>query len=170
MLLCLLCASDCCTMINLNNKCKMENKFIRVRSIKDIVISVVLLVFGIVLVVVPCAEAASISGYILIITAVILLLALKTSYCELNTKELYFKKELLFRREMKDSILSAMKSSFDAIDKAEVDKGRVLLLRIYCGKSSGKAYVQLFEYVPQEYKPCSEMLELEIGKVESLLK
>ena len=67
-------------------------------------------------------------------------------------------------------ISSAITSKPDSIDLSQEDKGNSLRLDIYYGKASGKAYLQLFEYVPYSYQPCSKMHECEISKVFKLIK
>lgn len=148
----------------------MKNKFIRVRSTKDIVISAALLILGVALVVLTNIEAANISGYMLIIVGLVLLLVLKTAYRDEETKAMYFKKDIFFLREMKDSIIKALESSPEKIDMSQAGKGQVLLLRVYYSKSAARAYMQLSEYVPHEYKPCTEVCVYDISQVEGLLK
>lgn len=148
----------------------MKNKFIRVRSTKDIVISAALLILGVALVVLTNIESANISGYMLIIVGLVLLLVLKTAYRDEETKAKYFKKDIFFLREMKDSIIKALESSPEKIDMSQAGKGQVLLLRVYYSKSAARAYMQLSEYVPHEYKPCTEVCVYDISQVECLLK
>ena len=148
----------------------MKNKFIRVRSTKDIIISVALLVLGVALIVFTNIEAANICGYLLALTGLVLLPVLKTAYRDAETKALYFKKDLYFLREMKDSIIKALESSPEKIDMSQAGKGQVLLLRVYYSKSAARAYMQLSEYVPHEYKPCTEVCVYDISQVEGLLK
>ena len=135
----------------------MKNKFIRVRSTRDIVISVALLILGVALVVLTNIEAANICGYLLVLTGLVLLPVLKTAYRDAETKALYFKKDLYFLREMKDSIIKELESRPEKIDMSQAGKGQVLLLRVYYSKSAARAYMQLSEYVPHEYKPCTEV-------------
>lgn len=148
----------------------MKNKFIRVRSTKDIIISAALLILGVALVVLTNIEAANICGYLLALTGLVLLPVLKTAYRDAETKALYFKKDLYFLREMKDSIIKALESSPEKIDMSQAGKGQVLLLRVYYSKSAARAYMQLSEYVPHEYKPCTEVCVYDISQVGGLLK
>ena len=148
----------------------MKNKFIRVRSTRDIVISAALLILGVALVVLTNIEAANICGYLLVLTGLVLLPVLKTAYRNVETNALYSKKDIFFLREMKDSIIKALESSPEKIDMSQAGKGQVLLLRVYYSKSAARAYMQLSEYVPHEYKPCTEVRVYDISQVEGLLK
>lgn len=148
----------------------MEKNFIRVRSTKDIVISASIVIIGSVLAAIPGSENANICGYTLIVTGIILAFVLKNGFKDAETREIYFTKELSFLGNMKERILSALVSTPETIDLSEEGKGQVLMLKIYYGKKSGKAYLQLFEYIPHQYEPCSDMYEYKISIVEKLLK
>ena len=148
----------------------MEKTFIRVRSIKDIVIFASIAIIGIILTVLPVGEAASIAGFFIIIAAIILAFILKSAYKDVETNEKYHKKERYFQQAEHAAIMSAIASKPDSVNLTEEDKGNALRLDIYYSKSSGEAYLQLFEYVPYTYQPCSKMYEYEITNVSKLIK
>lgn len=148
----------------------MKNTFIRVRSTKDIVIFVSLAIVGIILTVLPDGEAAHIAGFFFIFAAAILALVLKSGYKDAETNEKYLKKERYFQQAMHAELSSAIASKPDSVDLSEEDKGNAVKLDIYYSRSAGKAYIQLFEYVPYTYQPCSKMYEYEISKVAKLIK
>ena len=148
----------------------MEKTFTRVHSIKDIVIFISLLVLGGILVAVPTGDAVNITGFFLIFAGAILALVLKTGYKDVETNEKYIKKERYFQQTMHAAIVDAIASKPDSIDLSQENKGNALKLDIYFSKATGKAYIQLFEYVPYTYQPCSKMYEYEISKVGKLIK
>ena len=148
----------------------MEKTFTRVRSIKDIIIFVSLAFAGIMLTVLPVGEAANITGFFIILAAVILAFVLKSAYKDVETNEKYHKKERYFQQAEHAAITSAIASKPDAVDLSEENKGNGLRLDIYYSKSSGKTYLQLFEYVPYSYQPCSKMYEHELSKASNLIK
>ena len=148
----------------------MEKTFIRVHSIKDIVIFISLLVLGGILVAVPTSDAVNITGFFLIFAGAILALVLKTGYKDVETNVKYIKKERYFQQAMHAAIADAIASKPDSIDLSQENKGNAIKLDIYFSKASGKAYVQLFEYVPYTYQPCSKMYEYELSKVVKLIK
>ena len=148
----------------------MEKTFTRVHSIKDIVIFISLLILGGILVAVPTSDAVNITGFFLIFAGAILALVLKTGYKDVETNVKYFKKERYFQQAMHAAIADAIASKPDSIDLSQENKGNAIKLDIYFSKASGKAYVQLFEYVPYTYQPCSKMYEYEISKVSKLIK
>ena len=70
---------------------------------------------------------------------------------------------------MKAPIYNALESSPESIVLDEADKGNAIKLDIYYSKSSGKAYIKMFEYIPYRYEPCSKLYEYELAKVEKLI-
>ena len=148
----------------------MEKTFIRVRSIKDITIFVSLALVGTILTALPIGDAANIAGFFIIVAAGILAFVLKSAFKDVDTNEKYLKKERYFQQTMHATISSAIASNPDSVDLSEEDKGNALRLDIYYSKSSGKAYLQLFEYVPYTYQPCTRVHECEISKASKLIK
>ena len=148
----------------------MEREFIRVRSVKDIVIISTLAVAGITLTLLPVGDAMHIAGFFIIVAAAILAFVLKSAYKDVQTNERFCKTERYFQQTMQSAIASAIASKPDAVDLSEEDKGNALRLDIYYSKSSGKAYLQLFEYVPYTYEPCSKMFECQISNASKLIK
>ena len=148
----------------------MEKTFVRVHSIKDIVIFISLLVLGGILVAVPTSDAVNITGFFLVFAGAILALVLKTGYKDVETNVKYIKKERYFQQAMHAAIADAIASKPDSIDLSQENKGNAIKLDIYFSKATGKAYIQLFEYVPYTYQPCSKMYEYEISKVGKLIE
>ena len=148
----------------------MEKTFIRVRSIKDITIFVSLALVGTILTALPIGDAANIAGFFIIVAAGILAFVLKSAYKDIDTNEKYLKKERYFQQTMHAAISSAIASNPDSVDLSEEDKGNALRLDIYYSKASGKVYLQLFEYVPYTYQPCTRVHECEISKASKLIK
>ena len=148
----------------------MEMTFIRVRSVKDIAISVSLIALGAVLIALPTGAGVNITGFFMIFAGLIISLTLKTGYKDTATGDKYQKKEHYFQQAMNALISSALASKPESIDLAEANKGNAVKLDIYYSKANGKAYLQLFEYVPYKYEPCSKIYEYEIGRVEKFLK
>ena len=147
----------------------MEKTFNRVRSIKDITTFVSLIVLGSILIALPTSASINITGFFLIFAGLILALVLKTGYKDENGGK-YQKKERFFQQAMNAEICSAIASKPNSINLSEEDKGNAVRLDIYSCKSSGKAYIQLFEYVPYRYEPCSKIYEYEISEVSNLIK
>ena len=148
----------------------MEKTFIRVRSAKDIVIFVSLVIAGSVLILLPTGAAVNITGFFLIFAGLILAFVLKSGYKDIETGEKFQKEEHYFQQAMNAPISAAITSKPETIDLSEEDKGNAIRLDVYYSKSSGKAYLQLFEYIPHSYEPCSKQYEYEMCRVEKLIK
>ena len=148
----------------------MEKTFIRVRSAKDITIFLTLIILGSVLVTLPTGAGINIAGFFMIFAGIILALVLRTGYKDTETGETFLLKEYYFQHSMNTAIAHALESRPDSIDLNEVDKGNALKLDIYYSRRHGKAYLQIFEYIPYRYEPCSKQYEYELAKVEKLIK
>lgn len=148
----------------------MEKEFIRVRSVKDIVIFSTLIIAGAILIALPTGTAVNITGFFLIFAGLILILVMKSAYKDTETGVRYQKKERFFQQAMNAPISSALASKPDSVDLSEEDKGNAVRLDIYFSKTSGEAYLQLFEYVPYKYEPCSKIYEYGIENVQKLIK
>lgn len=148
----------------------METKFTRVRSLKDIVIFSIFIIAGILLTIIPEAMGANIGGYTLIIIGVILSFVLKSAYRNNASGVNYLHREITFKREVKESLVSAVKAHPEKIVISAVNDGQSLKLEIYYNKKTNKAFIQLFEYIPHQYEPCTDIFEYEFGRIEKLIK
>lgn len=148
----------------------MKKNFIRVRSTKDIVIFSMLIIAGGILALIPGVDSLNLGGYSLIVVGAVLALFLKSGYKDADTKELYVRKEFLFPKEMKVAILTALFSNPNSIELSKNGESQALQLELFYSKASGKAYLQLFEYIPYQYEMCSEIYEHEISKIGKLLE
>ncbi len=147
----------------------MEKNFIRVRSIKDIIISTLLTIAGCVLIVIPTATSINVLGFFLIFTGILLAFLLKTAYKDEETGVKYCKTERFFSQAMRAELCEKIASQPSGINLAEEDKGNAVRLDIYHSKKSGKAYLQIFEYVPYKYEPCSRQYEHETSGISAII-
>ena len=137
----------------------MEREFIRVRSAKDIFITLILIAAGGIMVALPTSQAINVAGFFLIFAGLLLGIILKTGYKDTESGINYFKKERFFAQSLRDDIACKIESNLKGINLAEEDKGNGLRLDIYYSKAAGKAFIQLFEYIPYKYEPCTKMYE-----------
>lgn len=148
----------------------MKKEFIRVRSVKDIVIFTSLTITGVILIALPTGASINITGFFMIFAGLILALILRTGYKDTETNERYRKNEMYFQQAMHGAIRSAIASEPDSIDISEADKGNGLKLDVYYSRRLGRAYIQLYEYIPYTYQACSDMYEYEMNKVRNLIR
>lgn len=149
----------------------MEKNFIRVRSVKDIVLFILFIIIGCVLVVIPVGASVSFGGGVmLIVLGVILAFILKTAYKDEETGEMFIKKELSFQQHLYTTISSAIMENPETISMADEGKGNAVKLDIYYNRALNKAYLQLFKYVPYHYEPCTQLYEYELSRIKNLIE
>ena len=148
----------------------MEKEFIRVRSLKDILTFVLLILGGSILIMLPTGAGVNLAGFFLILTGLILAFVLRSDYMDPETGVRYCKSEHYFQQAMHAAVSSAIASRPESVDLREADKGHSLKLDVYFNKTTGKAYLQLFEYVPHAYEPCSKVYEYEVQRVAKLIR
>ena len=148
----------------------MEKEFLRVISTKDVMLFSSLIVIGSILVYLPTGASINITGFFMITAGLILSFILRTGYKDVATGERYEKKEYYFQQAMHTQIMSALASRPESVNLGEADKGSAVKLDIYYSQMSGKAYLQLFEYVPYRYEPCSKIYEYKVERVMNLIK
>ena len=95
---------------------------------------------------------------------------LKNGYKESESGERFVKKEHYYPENMKAELQSAVAANPNTIAQGSGDKGNAIRLEIFYNRQSGKAFVQLFEYVPYKYQPCSDMMEYNLSQIENLIK
>ena len=147
----------------------MEKTFIKVRSIKDVLISSSMIIVGSILLALPTSASVNITGFFLIVAGLIFTLALKSDYKDVETGKKFCKKEHYFQQAMNPVISAAIASRPESVDLSEENKGSAVRLDIYFSKSCGKAYLQLFEYIPYRYEPCSGMYEYDVNRIQNLI-
>lgn len=149
---------------------KMENKFTRVHSTKDIIISVTLLVAGCALALLPLGISLNLTGYLIIPCALAMLFILKSEYKNTADNERYKKKVYNFPINVEAELTKALACNPQGIDTECIDKGNALQLEIYYSTRNGKAFMQLSKYVPYKYEPQTDFIECSIDKAARLIK
>ncbi|MBR5856140.1 MAG: hypothetical protein IKY70_02575 [Bacteroidales bacterium] len=147
----------------------MEKIFTKVRSAKDIIKSSSLIIAGCILAILPLGTGINLGGAVLIISGIILALSLKSAYKDDKSQKTYSKKEFFFKQEEKSSILNKISASPDSISLSEEGKGQALRLDIYYCKSSGEGYIQLYEYIPHQYRSCSKLYAYDTSKLKPFI-
>lgn len=147
----------------------MEKTFNKVRSTKDIAISAVLVITGCVFVALPTSTSVNILGFFMIFAGILLFLMLRTGYKEAKTGEKYCKTERYFPQTARTELAERIASKPQTIDLGEEDKGNAVRLDIFYSKQTGKAYIQLYEYIPYKYEPCSRQFEYAVSEVDKLI-
>lgn len=148
----------------------MEKEFCRVRSAKDITITSTIIIAGCILIALPTSASINILGFFMICAGLILAFVLKTGYKDVSNGDTFSKCEKYFAHEHKTDLSKAIATDPAKINLTEEDKGNGIRLDIYFSRKTGKAYAQLFEYIPYKYEPCTAVFEHQLSDVESIIK
>ena len=148
----------------------MNDLFVRTRSVKDLVISTLLLVSGCVMVVLPTPSAVNITGFFLCATGIILFFILKTGWKHLETSAKYRCCTLYFAKENLSILKEALEKTPEAIVLDKEGVANTVRLDIFYNKELNKSYCQLSEYVSYEYQPCSKIYTYEYNRISKAIK
>ena len=89
----------------------MEKNFVRVRSVKDIIISATLIFSGILLLLLPDSTGIHISGFFIMMIGMLLAFTLKSCYKDEETGFKYCNKERYFEGSRREELSSAISAS-----------------------------------------------------------
>ena len=145
----------------------MEKNFCRVRSMSDIIITILLFLFGIGFIILPGFEGVNIAGYFLIVAGFIMAFVLKTAYKDTATGEIYSKKERYFAHTQQERLQQTLTCPGSFTSSGE-NEGSGLRLDVYY--NSDRIIIQLLEYVPYSYEPCSNFYEHDVKNGSNFLR
>ncbi len=148
----------------------MENNFIKIHSTKDIIIISILIIIGILLAILPIGGAINVTGYILIVIGALLIPFYKNGYKDAWEGKSYIKKEYYFANNRKAELIASVIDHPQNINIEEQDKGNTLRLIVFYSKESGRAFLQLQEYIPYKYEPCTDVVEHKVSQIGNLIK
>ena len=148
----------------------MEKTFSRVYSAKDITIILILIICGSILILLPTASSLNILGFFMIIAGIILAIFMKTGYKDDETGVRYCKTEHFFSSSKRDDLKKAIAGNPNKADLSQEDAGSALRMDIYHSAKSGKAYIQLLEYIPHNYEPFTLMYEHDLKNVTEIIR
>lgn len=134
----------------------------------DVAISSITIIAGIVLVVMPTSVSINIFGSCMIVVGILLVTLFKTGWQDVETKEQYCMKKLFFHQNKKSQLLNALEKHAEIMAVSDKEEGDGLMMEIYYNRQNKKAYINLFEFVPYEYKticPTFEYSTDEIGRL-----
>ncbi len=147
----------------------MEKEFVRVRSVRDIIVSALMAICGIVLIALPTSVSVNIFGTCLAVPGVLMLLFLKTDYKDPETGSHYRRVIKYYAASRKSEILSALKNDPAKADWNETDSANGLMLDIYVARKADEVFVRASEFIPYNYVPCSDWFTFKSDSVAKLL-
>ena len=136
----------------------------KTRSAKDFIITLLFLAAGVGLLF--CSDSMFILGCTLIAFAVILFLAMKSSYV-IEGKEGSFKRKTAnYLKTKKEELVSFLEGKSDKV-VSEAPGG--LLMYVYYRRDKSAGFAQINDFDQYMYKPITEMLPLNAGQVKALV-
>lgn len=148
----------------------MEKNFVKVHSTKDITIVASLVIIGLLLALLPIGGATNVTGYIVIATGLLLIPVLKSGYKDAWEGKRYTKKEFFYATGKKNELIAAITNAPENITVEKNEKSNILCLELYYSKETGRAFMQLQEYVPYKYEPRTDVVEHEVSKIAHLIR
>lgn len=149
----------------------MEKEFIRVRSVRDVTLSLALLIIGVVLVILPTSVSVNIFGCCLAVPGALLLLFMKTDYKDAVTGERFSRIIKYFPASRKAEIMAALKGNPSDISWENLNSANDgLMIDMYNSKSEDKVCLRVMEFIPYSYVPCSDWFLFSADKVSRLMK
>ncbi|MBQ8565627.1 MAG: hypothetical protein IJ442_07360 [Bacteroidaceae bacterium] len=148
----------------------MEKNFVKVHSTKDITIVASLVIIGLLLALLPIGGATNVTGYIVIATGLLLIPVLKSGYKDAWEGKRYTKKEFFYANDKKNELIAAITNAPENITVEKNEKSNTLRLELYYSKETGRAFMQLQEYVPYKYEPRTDVVEHEVSKIAHLIR
>lgn len=149
----------------------MEKEFVLVRSMRDMIISSVVTVAGVLLVVIPVSVSLNILGVCLAVPGLLLLLFYKSDHKDVATGEKYHKTIKYYPVSRKQELLSALESGTPAkTDWKESSSSDGLMLEVLEGRDNGNVFVRLSEFIPYNYEPCGGWFQFDRQQAAAMLK
>jgi len=136
----------------------------KTRSAKDFIITLLFLAAGVGLLF--CSDSMFILGCTLIAFAVILFLAMKSSYIIEGKEGSFRRKTANYPKTKKEELVSFLEGKSDKV-VPEAPGG--LLMYIYYRRDNSAGFAQINDFDQYEYKPITEMLPLNAGQVKALV-
>lgn len=148
----------------------MNKEFARVRSARDLVLSIVLILAGLACVIIPSSIAISILGCFIFVVGIVLFCVLKTERKDKETGIHYNLLHKYYPKSRKNELLAALAGDPAAFDWTESENEESLRMDVFYSKSANTAFVHCYEYIPYEYLSCSDWFKFDLDKSGNLCK
>lgn len=143
----------------------MKNNFVKVHSYKDLAISAIILVAGIVLIFVN-----KVAGVVIILCGLLSFLLYKSGYRLNDQGALLQKRNLELSRKCQQSVLDFLNGKSTDLDLIPGNEGGTLLLEVWYNKEEKIAYSQLFVYQELIFKEITEVIKLNPSNAQILIE
>ena len=95
---------------------------------------------------------------------------MKSEYKNVADGGRYKKKVFNFPNSMEQGVVEALMTNPGKLDVRCTDNSSALRLDVYYGTTNGKAFLQLFKYVPYQYEARTKLVEYGIEEIHNLVK
>lgn len=148
----------------------MDGYFKKVRTPKDIMISVIIIAIGVIVISVSQNVNVDYVGAFISILGIFYFLIMKKGWKNIETGELCELISFYFPEKNKEFIKTALAEDTEKIDIKDVLSMSTLRLDVYYNKKSDKCFCQLLEFVPYHYSPCSVLYKVSYSSLNRLMK
>lgn len=148
----------------------MDGYFKKVRTPKDIMISVIIIAIGVIIISVSQNVNVDYVGAFISILGIFYFLIMKKGWKNIETGELCELISFYFPEKNKEIIKTALAEDTEKIDIKDVLSMSTLRLDVYYNKKSDKCFCQLLEFVPYHYSPCSVLYKVSYSSLNRLMK
>jgi hypothetical protein len=148
----------------------MDGYFKKVRTPKDIMISVIIIAIGVIVISVSQNVNVDYVGAFISILGIFYFLIMKKGWKNIETGELCELISFYFPEKNKEIIKTALAEDTEKIDIKDVLSMSTLRLDVYYNKKSDKCFCQLLEFVPYHYSPCSVLYKVSYSSLNRLMK
>ena len=145
----------------------MEQNFCKVRSMGDMIIVLLLILVGFGFIILPGFSTINIIGIVITLLGIVLAFTLKSAYQDKDTGEIYSKKERFFSQTKHEHLKHALACPSKFCSKGE-DEGTTLRLDVYYNDT--RVIIQLLEYVPFTYEPCTQFYEHDVDTAAAFIR
>ena len=142
----------------------MENTFKTVHTIKDLIISIIVVLAGVGLLFVNVPL-----GIFVMVCGDLMLICYKSGIMKEGQSTLLKKKTLELNHECKKSIVDFLNGGNNAPCVKEGNEGGTVKLQVYYNDAEKLAYAQLSDYVDYGFKPVTEFVELKDKRYEQIM-
>ena len=149
------CSHTCITnqIINL----KMNKTIKKARSTYDMGFSAAIIITGALTAGISTSGAITLMGIFFIAVGLVCWFILKSAYIDLETSRKLKKAEVFYPVDYKQNLLNAVMNTPEQLSSFPQSPMNTLKLSIYYNEDD--MYLQLFEYIPCEYKPCTRLVK-----------
>ena len=146
----------------------MDQTIRKSRTSYDMLFSMVIVFIGIAACAISHSGAITLMGILFIITGIICWMILKSGYVDTTTSRSIKKEEAYFPVEYKQNLIDAVLNNPERLN--ELPNSPMNTMKVHLFHNDTDLYLQLFEYIPCEYKPCTKLIKHKMCDLSKLIR